>query len=63
MRHPNIIDVNFAAQTNGQDWRTLLVGGLGKGGAAYYALDVTEPCRDHHRGSCGQQSALGVQAD
>ena len=24
-------------------WRTVLVGGLGKGGAAYYALDVTDP--------------------
>ncbi len=38
-----VIDVNFAAHTSGQDWRTLLVGGLGKGGAAYYALDVTDP--------------------
>jgi type IV pilus assembly protein PilY1 len=25
------------------DWRTLLVGGLGKGGKGYYALDVTDP--------------------
>lgn len=25
------------------DWRTLLVGGLGKGGKGYYALDVTTP--------------------
>jgi len=25
------------------DWRTLLVGGLGKGGSGYYALDVTTP--------------------
>jgi type IV pilus assembly protein PilY1 len=25
------------------DWRTLLVGGLGKGGRGYYALDVTTP--------------------
>lgn len=24
-------------------WRTILVGGLGKGGRAYYALDVTDP--------------------
>ncbi|HXX83797.1 MAG TPA: PilC/PilY family type IV pilus protein [Casimicrobiaceae bacterium] len=40
---PKIVDVNFAADTGGQDWRTLLVGGLGKGGAAYYALDVTDP--------------------
>lgn len=25
------------------DWRTLLIGGLGKGGRGYYALDVTNP--------------------
>ncbi len=25
------------------DWRTILVGGLGKGGKGYYALDVTTP--------------------
>lgn len=25
------------------DWRTILVGGLGKGGRGYYALDVTSP--------------------
>ncbi len=38
---PQIRDVNFS-QT-GADWHTLLVGGLGKGGKAYYALDVTNP--------------------
>lgn len=25
------------------DWRTILVGGLGKGGRGYYALDITDP--------------------
>lgn len=25
------------------DWRTILVGGLGKGGKGYYALDITNP--------------------
>jgi type IV pilus assembly protein PilY1 len=25
------------------EWRTVLVGGLGKGGTSYYALDITEP--------------------
>jgi type IV pilus assembly protein PilY1 len=40
---PKIVDVNFAADTGGTDWRTILVGGLGKGGPAYYALDVTDP--------------------
>lgn len=39
-------DVDFN-KTNGAsgspDWRTILVGGLGKGGRGYYALDVTSP--------------------
>jgi type IV pilus assembly protein PilY1 len=45
-------DVNFnqtygvtgsgAAQTDG-DWHTVLVGGLGKGGKGYFALDITDP--------------------
>ncbi|REN18389.1 hypothetical protein DSI41_12680, partial [Mycobacterium tuberculosis] len=25
------------------DWHSLLVGGLGKGGKSYYAIDVTDP--------------------
>ncbi len=28
---------------DGSSWRTILVGGLGKGGRAYYALDITNP--------------------
>ncbi|HEV8259055.1 MAG TPA: PilC/PilY family type IV pilus protein [Casimicrobiaceae bacterium] len=36
---PRIVDVDFG----GQDWRSILVGGLGKGGKSYYALDVTQP--------------------
>ena len=49
---PRIWDVDFT-NTNvpntsgpppsGNDWRTLLVGGLGAGGRAIYALDVTNP--------------------
>jgi type IV pilus assembly protein PilY1 len=27
----------------GTDWRTVLVGGLGKGGRSYYAIDITNP--------------------
>ncbi|MEO8739803.1 MAG: PilC/PilY family type IV pilus protein [Casimicrobiaceae bacterium] len=38
-----VLDVNFAAETAGLNWRSILVGGLGKGGAAYYAVDVTDP--------------------
>lgn len=40
-------DVDFqnvsGATGSGTDWRTILVGGLGKGGRGYYALDVTTP--------------------
>ena len=46
---PRIWDVDFA-NTNtstppqtGNDWRTILVGGLGAGGRAVYALDITNP--------------------
>ena len=28
---------------NGSTWKTILVGGLGRGGRGYYALDVTDP--------------------
>ncbi|MBS1208092.1 MAG: pilus assembly protein [Proteobacteria bacterium] len=44
---PNVFDVDFyktpspIATTN--DWHSLLVGGLGKGGKGYYAIDVTDP--------------------
>lgn len=40
-------DVDFrntaGATGTGNDWHTILVGGLGKGGRGYYALDVTTP--------------------
>ena len=39
-------DVNFAntsVTSTTPDWRTILVGGLGKGGRGYYALDITCP--------------------
>jgi type IV pilus assembly protein PilY1 len=47
---PAVGDVDFARTattiTNkslAADWRTVLVGGLGKGGRGFYALDVTDP--------------------
>lgn len=44
---PVASDVDFknvdGATGSGNDWRTILVGGLGKGGRGYYALDVTTP--------------------
>src|SRR5690606_32498731 len=38
-------NVNAATKecTSSTDWRTILIGGLGKGGCGYYALDVTDP--------------------
>lgn len=38
---PQVADVNFGGGVN--DWHTLLVGGLGKGGKSYFAIDVTDP--------------------
>lgn len=40
-------DVDFkntvGASGTGSDWRSILVGGLGKGGKGYYAIDITNP--------------------
>jgi type IV pilus assembly protein PilY1 len=36
-----VADVNFGGGAS--DWHTILVGGLGGGGQAYYALDITDP--------------------
>ena len=38
---PRISDVNFGGGDT--DWHTMLVGGLGKGGKSYYALDISQP--------------------
>ncbi|MFL6697679.1 MAG: pilus assembly protein [Vitreoscilla sp.] len=43
---PGEFDVDFAKTSGASgapDWHTLLIGGLGKGGKGYYALDVTDP--------------------
>ncbi len=39
---PVVVDVNFGTN-NSPDWNSLLVGGLGKGGKSYFALNVTDP--------------------
>jgi type IV pilus assembly protein PilY1 len=36
-------DLGNTASGGGEDWRTILVGGLGAGGPGFYALDVTDP--------------------
>jgi type IV pilus assembly protein PilY1 len=38
---PVVFDVNFGGGSS--DWHSLLIGGLGKGGKSYYAIDVTNP--------------------
>ncbi|HZF81491.1 MAG TPA: PilC/PilY family type IV pilus protein, partial [Rubrivivax sp.] len=42
---PAVGDVDFGRTVGGTgtDWRTIIVGGLGKGGKAIYALDITDP--------------------
>jgi type IV pilus assembly protein PilY1 len=44
---PKQFDVDLAnsggATSSKTNWRTLLIGGMGKGGKGYYAIDVTDP--------------------
>ncbi|PLK50420.1 pilus assembly protein [Uliginosibacterium sp. TH139] len=44
---PNVFDVDFyktpSPTATSNDWHSLLIGGLGKGGKGYYAIDVTDP--------------------
>ena len=44
---PSVRDIDFnktdSNMTATPDWHTILVGGLGKGGKGFYALDVTDP--------------------
>lgn len=47
---PAHFDLDFsktdgAADKKTPDWRTLLIGGLGKGGKGYFAIDVTDPSK------------------
>ena len=41
-----VYDIDFAKTVGGPTgpaWRSVLIGGLGKGGKSYYAIDVTDP--------------------
>jgi type IV pilus assembly protein PilY1 len=46
---PTVFDIDLGKTWNGSavdtdtDWRSVLIGGLGKGGRSYYAIDVTDP--------------------
>ncbi len=50
---PRVADVDFSDGA-GTDWRTIVVGGLGKGGNSYYALDLTSP-------TAGDESAAAAK--
>lgn len=45
---PQVYDIDFS-RTGGSkssvDWRSVLIGGLGKGGKGYFAIDVTKPAQ------------------
>ncbi|MCE4537626.1 pilus assembly protein [Pelomonas sp. P7] len=49
------VDLGRTAGGSGTDWRTLLVGGLGKGGKAIYALDVTNPASVTNEATAAQK--------
>ena len=63
-RRARIWDVDFAntntatPPSTGNDWRTMLVGGLGAGGRSVYALDVTNP----HRAAAAVRVARDTEA-
>lgn len=43
---PGVFDIDFnrtVGAGGAADWRSVLIGGLGKGGRSYYAIDVTNP--------------------
>lgn len=50
---PVAADVDFSYPA-GTKWRTILVGGLGKGGRGYYALDVTAPTAGSDTAAAGK---------
>ena len=43
---PSVYDIDLAKTPGGSgaaNWRSVLIGGMGKGGRGYYAIDVTDP--------------------
>jgi type IV pilus assembly protein PilY1 len=46
---PNAFDIDMAhtgGSTGSPNWVTLLIGGLGKGGKSFYAIDITDPAKN-----------------
>ncbi|KAF0098754.1 MAG: Tfp pilus assembly protein tip-associated adhesin PilY1 [bacterium] len=54
---PMIADVDLDS-TATNDWRTLLIGGLGAGGKGYFALDVTNPASFSESGTAPADTLL-----
>ena len=52
---PVVADVDI-----GGTWKTVLVGGLGKGGKGYYAIDITEPASITNEADAASQGDVGV---
>jgi Tfp pilus tip-associated adhesin PilY1 len=48
---------------DGANWKTILVGGLNKGGKGYYALDITNPASPVSLWEFGQSAACGGAGD
>jgi type IV pilus assembly protein PilY1 len=66
---PNAFDIDFARTPNAAgaaqnpasttyDWHTVLIGGMGKGGRGYYAIDVTDPVGMTAGGEAGVASKV-----
>ncbi len=49
------VDLGRTVGGSGTDWRTLLVGGLGKGGKTIYALDITNPAAVTNEATAAQK--------
>ncbi|MEP7296029.1 MAG: PilC/PilY family type IV pilus protein [Burkholderiales bacterium] len=58
---PVVFDVDMArtvGSSGAPNWRSILVGGLGKGGRSYYAIDVTDPIGMYNGGEAAVASKV-----
>lgn len=54
---PMVADIDLDSTAN-NDWRTVLIGGLGAGGKGYFALDVTNPASFSESGTAPADTLL-----
>ncbi len=52
---PKIVDADLSVPPDGSQWTTLLVGGMGKGGNRYFALNATNPTAVIDEATAGNQ--------